>query len=370
MTEKKNTILIVDDEPDMRKVINDILTDAGYDTFLAEDGATALELAKAVGPDLILSDIQMPSMNGYELLNAVKNDTELGKIPFVFMTGVNVATLDLRKGMDLGADDYLTKPFSTEQLLGAVESRLRKQMLWKAFAEKKMTKTQTGFISLLSNELHFLVMDILEHAQSLLAGQDVSASDMETAAKMITRSGKRLGHLHENILYYAMLQIWVKDQETINSMRKEMTPSYLAVLSSIVNENIRSKNREGRIEINCADAALQISPPDFGKITHELIDNACKFSEPESTVRITAAHDEKMLRLTVRDEGRGMTDQEIAQAGSLFSSTTAAQRNSEEGIGLTIAATLTELYGGTIAFTRMAEGGTSVTVSLPIAVMN
>jgi CheY-like chemotaxis protein len=368
MVQHKQKILIVDDEPDMRKVINDVLTEAGYDTYLAENGAHALELASAVVPDLILSDIQMPSMNGYELLNTVKTDPELGKIPFVFMTGVNVGRYDLRKGMDLGADDYLTKPFAVEDLLNAVSIRLRKQELWKSFADSKLTKTQTGFIVLLSNELHILVMDILEHAQSLLAQKDVSPDDVERAAQMITKSGKRLSHLHENILYYSMLQIWVKDPETIAAMREESTPSYLAVLNSILHENPRVKARMNSITVACADAALRISPADFGKIIDELTDNACKFSDPQSPVTISSAVNGTSLTITIRDEGRGITQDEIAQSVSLFHTDRAAQRTTDSGVGLQIAATIAELYGGTLAIAGKPQHGTTVTVTLPIMV--
>lgn len=366
MTASAQKILIVDDEPDMRKVINDVLTEAGYETYLAENGAHALELAAAVVPDLILSDIQMPSMNGYELLNTVKVDQELGKIPFVFMTGVNVGRYDLRKGMDLGADDYLTKPFTVEELLTAVEVRLRKQQLWKSFTNSTLTKTQTGFIVLLSNELHLLVMDILEHAQSLLAGKDVSPADVKTAAQMITRSGKRLGHLHENILYYSMLQIWVKDESTIAAMRNEVTPSSLSVIRSIVNDNVRSKGRLDSVTIDCADVPLRIAPPDFGKIVDEVLDNACKFSDNHSPIGITARVEGNMFRLTVQDDGRGITAEEVALAASLFRTSPPAAFRSEGGVGLTIAATLAELYGGSLTLHRGPLKGTIAALSLPV----
>jgi two-component system sensor histidine kinase/response regulator len=366
MTANAQKILIVDDEPDMRKVINDVLTEAGYETFLAENGAHALELAAAVMPDLILSDIQMPSMNGYELLNNVKVDQELGKIPFVFMTGVNVGRYDLRKGMDLGADDYLTKPFTVEELLTAVEVRLRKQQLRRSFTDSKLTKTQTGFIVLLSNELHLLVMDILEHAQSLLAGKDIAPDDVKAAAQMITRSGKRLGHLHENILYYSMLQIWVKDDATIAAMRNEVTPSSLSVIRSIVMDNVRSKSRQETITIDCADVPLRIAPPDLGKIVDEVLDNACKFSDPHAPIGITARVEGNTFRLTIQDEGRGITAEEISRAASLFRSVAPVPIRTEGGVGLTIAVTLAELYGGTLTLQRGPLKGTIVTVSLPI----
>jgi two-component system sensor histidine kinase/response regulator len=366
MAQHKQKILIVDDEPDMRKVINDILTEAGYETFLAENGMQALELAAAATPDLILSDIQMPSMNGYELLNAVKVDPELGKTPFVFMTGVNVGQFDLRIGMDLGADDYLTKPFAVDDLLNAIRTRLRKQQLWKTFAESKLTTTQTGFIVLLSNELHILVMDILEHAQALTAGDNINPADVKKSAQMITRSGKRLSHLHENILYFSMLQIWIKDPETIAGMRRENTASYLTVLNSILHDNLRVKERAAAISVTGTDAALKISPADFGKIIEEIADNACKFSDPGTPVTFVCSQDATMLHISVQDYGRGMTGEEIAQSASLFH-TSQQQRNTERGIGLTIAATIAELYGGTLSIASMPQKGTTVSVTIPTA---
>jgi CheY-like chemotaxis protein/anti-sigma regulatory factor (Ser/Thr protein kinase) len=367
MNEKKQKILVVDDEQDLRNVINDILLDTGYEPFLAVNGSQGLLMAKEVLPDLILCDIQMPSMNGYELLNAVKMDPELGKIPFVFMTGVNVGQYDLRKGMDLGADDYLTKPFTTEDLIGAIETRLRKKQLWQKFFDSTMEKTHTGFILLLSNELQLLVMDILEHAQSLLTAKNFSPDTVHKAAQMITLSGKRLSHLHENILFYAMLQLWVNDREKIESLRQETTPSYLSVLHSIVRENSRANRRRDSISVTCTDSALQMSPADFGKIINELVDNACKFSLPGGKIDISSEETQQNLLLTIRDDGRGMSKREIDNVKSLFQSTGQSYPLQESGLGLTIVKTIAELYGGYLSIESTENAGTTMKVSLPKA---
>ncbi|MDP1678330.1 MAG: response regulator [Bacteroidota bacterium] len=370
MNEHKQKILVVDDEKDLRNAIDDILTDAGYSTILAGNGSQGLAFAKSEHPDLILCDIQMPSMNGYELLNAVKKEPALSKIPFVFMTGVNVAQFDLRKGMDLGADDYLTKPFSIEDLVSAIETRLRKKQLWHKFIESTIERTQTGFILLLSNELQILVMDILDHAQSLLTVTDGSSDTIHRAATMITASGKRLSHLHENILYYSMLQLWVKDQEKIASLRQETTESYLSVLQSIVTENMRANGRSESFSITCTDASLQISPADFGKVIDELIDNACKFSEPGSNITLSSVETQKEVLLTIRDEGCGMSKQEIDTIQSLLQNEERPFRQQESGLGLTIAKTIAELYGGSLFIESVEKNGTTVIVSLPKALNN
>lgn len=364
---QKKKILIVDDEKDLRNVINVILTECGYISFLAENGKQALELAKTVQPDLILCDIQMPLMNGFEFLHVVKMEPELSKIPFVFMTGVNVGQYDLRKGMNLGADDYLTKPFSTEDLVHAVEARLRKKQLWQTFYDSTVEKTQTGFILLLSNELQILVMDILENAQSLLTVKDIPIETVHKAAEKITISGKRLSRLHENILFYSMLQVWVKDQEKVSTLRQESTSTYLTVLHSIVAENERANGRKESFVISCSDAALQISPADFGKIIDEVVDNACKFSEPDTKIYLSSEETPREVIITIRDEGRGMTNEEIDDIRSLLHEEQLVHRQTESGLGLIIVKTLTELLGGTVVLESVVNQGTTVKISLPKA---
>jgi two-component system sensor histidine kinase/response regulator len=368
MNQAKQKILVVDDEKDLRNVIKDILCDAGYDVILAENGNEGLGLARTVVPDLILCDIQMPAMNGYELLNAVNNQTELKKVPFIFMTGVNTGQYDVRKGMDLGADDYLTKPFSTEDLITAVETRLRKKHAWEKYFSTNIENTRVGFVVLLSNELNLLVMDILEHAQSIVKEKKDTNDTVAHAAQMIGRSGRRLGHLHENILLYAMLQVWVNDEEKITSFRKESMASYLTVLQSVIKENVRANGRLDSFFIDCKDCALQISPPDFGKIVDEVIDNACKFSKPGSRIHITSSASAGNIRLTFKDEGRGMQKEEIASVESLLQKGPAVQHRQESGLGLTIAKTLAELYGGALEIKKSEYTGTIVTVTLPASV--
>ena len=363
MNEHKQKVLVVEDEEDLRNVITTILSDESYEVILAENGFQGLELAKAIIPDLILCDIQMPSMNGYDLLNAVKMEPELGKIPFVFMTGVNTRHFEMRKGMELGADDYLTKPFSTEELLSAVQTRLRKKQSWQKFFDTKVEKIHTGLILLLSNELHMLVMDILEQSQFLLKDKEIPVDMVQRAAQMINNSGKRLSHLHENILLYAMLQLWVGDKEKIASLRKEKTASYVTILNAVIDENIRAHERKHSIEVNCEDVSLQISPAYFGKVIDEIIDNACKFSEPNSSITISSAVNEGNLMIAIRDEGRGMTEEEIENIESLMQNDHPVYKQKDTGLGLTIAKTIVEIHGGTISIESTEKKGTTVVMT-------
>jgi len=119
-------ILIIEDNEDIRENIVEILELANYDVSSAENGKIGVKIAKEVLPDLIICDIMMPELDGFGVLHILSRDEETSHIPFVFLTA-KVEKEDFRKGMNLGADDYITKPFHENELLDAIESRLRKK---------------------------------------------------------------------------------------------------------------------------------------------------------------------------------------------------------------------------------------------------
>lgn len=123
MTMKK--VLLIEDNLEIRENTSEILLLANYDVVTAENGKVGVKLAKEIIPDLIICDIMMPELDGYGVLHILGKDPEMAKIPFIFLTAKTEKS-DIRKGMELGADDYLTKPFDDTELLKAVEARLRK----------------------------------------------------------------------------------------------------------------------------------------------------------------------------------------------------------------------------------------------------
>jgi len=118
-------ILVIEDEPEMRRNITALLRYHGYDPIEADNGRAGVELARRGKPDLILCDVMMPELDGYGVLQALQQDPELALIPFIFLTAKGEKD-DLRSGMDLGADDYLTKPVANADLVRAIEARLRR----------------------------------------------------------------------------------------------------------------------------------------------------------------------------------------------------------------------------------------------------
>jgi YesN/AraC family two-component response regulator len=124
--ESSKKILVIEDDAVTRNLFLEVLEAQGFDTIGAEDGVAGIQKAKEHLPDLVICDIQMPDMDGYTVLARLRQDPHTAIIPFIFLTGSNTQT-DVRKGMELGADDYLTKPSSIEDLLRAIAVRLEKQ---------------------------------------------------------------------------------------------------------------------------------------------------------------------------------------------------------------------------------------------------
>lgn len=123
-------VLVIEDNADIRENVIELIEMAGYEAYGARDGRSGVELATRILPDIILCDIMMPELDGYGVLHLLNKNLETGMIPVIFLTA-KAAHADLRKGMELGADDYLTKPFDDLELLNAIESRLRKKELLK-----------------------------------------------------------------------------------------------------------------------------------------------------------------------------------------------------------------------------------------------
>jgi len=136
---KKTSILIIEDNDDIRESTTEILELANYQVFHADNGKTGVELAVKHLPDIILCDIMMPELDGYGVLFMLGKTPETSAIPFIFLTA-KAERVDMRKGMEMGADDYLTKPFDDVELLNAIESRLQKKEKQEAFYNKSLEK--------------------------------------------------------------------------------------------------------------------------------------------------------------------------------------------------------------------------------------
>jgi DNA-binding NarL/FixJ family response regulator len=132
-------ILVIEDQPVMRRNIQTILEMEGFDVATAENGRTGVEAVKAVPPDLILCDVMMPELDGYGVLAALRQDKGTATIPFIFLTAKGEKA-DLRTGMNLGADDYLAKPVSSDELIAAINARFERQHAHDQHLEKELSE--------------------------------------------------------------------------------------------------------------------------------------------------------------------------------------------------------------------------------------
>ena len=123
-------ILLIEDNPEVRENTSEILSLANYEVLMAENGRVGVDMAQRHKPDLIICDIMMPELDGYGVLHILSKNEQTAAIPFIFLTAKTEKT-DIRKGMNLGADDYLTKPFDDTDLLNAIEARFRKSYMQK-----------------------------------------------------------------------------------------------------------------------------------------------------------------------------------------------------------------------------------------------
>lgn len=139
-------ILLIEDNKDMRENTAEILEFAKYEVLTAKNGKEGVELAQKHRPDLIICDIMMPVLDGYGVLHLLSKDPETASIPFIFLTA-KAERSELRKGMEMGADDYLTKPFDDIELMNAIESRLKKNEL----IRKEFSRSMEGFNDFISN---------------------------------------------------------------------------------------------------------------------------------------------------------------------------------------------------------------------------
>ena len=150
-------ILIIEDNADVRENTADLLELSDYTVQTSSDGTSGIEKARSFNPDLIICDIMMPGIDGYQVLQALQVDSRTAGIPFIFLSA-KADKSDVRKGMNLGADDYLTKPFEEHELLEAIRSRLKRH----DFLHKEFSRDISGFNAFLEEAAAFLNLDFIE----------------------------------------------------------------------------------------------------------------------------------------------------------------------------------------------------------------
>jgi signal transduction histidine kinase len=358
-------ILVIDDEEPLRQVVVMALQEKGYETIEAENGEVGVTLAKKHLPDLILSDINMDKMDGYRTLAALRQDPVTAAVPFIIMTG-QPHTSGMRHGMELGADDYLAKPFTVSALLAAVEARLKKQEALKAMAEKKLADLRSSISMALPHELFTPLSGIVGFAE-IITNEAPSLKPVEISeiGKAILQSAKRLHRLIENFLIYAQIEMIMADPAKEAAINKSYINETKELIEFTARQVADQVNRTTDLRLELTSSGARISDEYLIKILKELLDNAFKFSSAGTPVIISSNTKPKRFCLSVRDFGRGMTPEQIAQIGAYMQFERKIYEQQGSGLGLAITKRLVQIHGGILDIQSEPSKGTTVTVILP-----
>src|SRR6266478_4455744 len=200
------------------------LEQKGFEVLEAENGAAGIEAARKVLPDLVLCDVNMEKVDGYLTLSSLRSEPATASVPFILMTGL-ADHAGMRHGMELGADDYLPKPFTIEALYAAVDARLKKAQALREDAEKKLADLRDNISLMLPHELRTPLNGILAYGEILASEADtLPASEVAEMGQVIHDSGKRLERLIENFLIYAQLELLGSDPQKVSALRAKQTP--------------------------------------------------------------------------------------------------------------------------------------------------
>src|SRR5436190_4271999 len=358
-------ILIIDDEEWLREMMLLALRQHGFEVIEAENGEKGIQIARKELPDLILCDVNMDKVDGYLTLSSLRSEPTTASIPFILMTGL-ADQAGMRHGMELGADDYLPKPFTIEALYAAVDARLKKANAVREEAERKLADLRDNLSMMLPHELRTPLNGILAYGEILVADSATLApKDIADMGQVTYDSGKRLERLIENFLIYAQLELLNSDPQHLHNLLRKQTPSPAPLIEQHARAQAQLAKRPKDLVLELADTPMPISDEYLTKIVDELVQNAFKFSSANTPVRVTLLGSANSVSLIVSDSGRGFSTEHITKVGAYMQFDRKLHEQQGLGLGLTIVRRLTELHSGTLTIQSEKGAGTSVTVKLP-----
>lgn len=358
-------ILIIEDDAMIRQTITEILQSEEFTVITANNGKQGLQRATQELPHLILCDVMMPELNGYEVLEVLRRNQTTATIPLIFLTAL-ADRKDTRRGMELGADDYLIKPCDADELLKAVETRLNKLATVEKQQDEKLQQLRSNISLSLPHELRTYLNSILGFSELLLTQYDfLEPADIRDMVSSIHLAGENLYRITQNFLLYAELELMAyKDKEETQEYRMGDICYSSILVTPVATLRAKQDQRQDDLHLHLEEVGVVMEATRFKKMVEEIIDNAFKFSSPGTPVSVTSRVKNDQFILTIRDRGRGMTSKQIAQIGAYMQFERKVYEQQGTGLGLTIAKRLAELYGGQFHLESTPGAGTTVEVSL------
>jgi signal transduction histidine kinase len=361
-------ILVVEDNTSLLEGLRELLEISGYRALTAADAFDALELLQAHRPDLIVSDIMMPGIDGYELYERVRQRPELLDVPFIFLTARGEKA-DIRRGKELGADDYITKPFEEEDLLIAVRAKLARSQALRGQREEQFSDLKRSILATLSHEFRTPLTYIINYSD--LLGKESSELSSEEFKQFMQGIRKGAERLHRLVLdFITLVELQTGEAESAYHLRRRVIDDVSPWLRTVAKRHKKlAKERGLGLILQVPDGLPPIVADEIylSNAIGRLVDNAIKFSKKDSTgVQFRAAEREGRLVIEVEDTGVGIRQNEL---GSLFNVFRQVDRSKQEqqgtGSGLAICKGIVDLHGGRVGATSQLGVGSTFWIELP-----
>lgn len=365
-------ILIIEDEEIIRNELMDWLRFDGYDVHGAEDGVEGLRTAQEEHPDLIICDIRMPNMDGYSVLFEIRSDARLTHTPFIFLTA-NDSREAFRRGMDLGADDYLTKPFTHAEVMSAVESRLamhekktarvatQYHKLQQALEEEKEKQVfKSRLVAMFSHDFRN-PLAVISSAATLMRDFDDRIDQPMRMKKLnrIINSSKLLTQMLEEMLLVAEME---SGQFEVEHIEMDISAFFRGIVDEF--QDIHAETHRLIFQTN-TDRYIPADPTLLRQIAANLISNAAKYSPDGSEILVELCLTADAMEFVVEDAGIGIPDEDIPHLFTPFYRAKNAKEHKGTGLGLAITKQAVDLCEGEISVESIIGEGSRFVVRIP-----
>jgi len=356
-------ILIVDDTEDNREVLAEMLNAKGYDTQIAVDGMDGLDAIERELPDLILLDVGMPRMNGFQVAQVLKSDEATRHIPIIFIssqTGVN----DKVRAFEVGGVDYITKPFQLQEVLARVESQLMMAQQRKEIQALSAHKDE--LIRIVSHDLQNPIGIITGYAHLLIEEVQMiapEATHLVTWLETITESADYMMSIVENLLDVARIERGLPlmfQSLSVNDLLDQAFRSFQLMA------------QDKGIQLNFSplkqDVIIEVDKSRIQQVIHNLLSNAIKYTPSGGVVTLAAHMTDSLVKIDVADTGLGIPEKDLPHIFEQFYriNTIEHRESKGTGLGLTVAKGIVEQHGGQITVSSQVGQGSLFTVSLPL----
>lgn len=358
-------VLVVEDDEPLREGLVHILESAGYEVMTATNGAEGLRALIEQRPDIVVSDIVMPVMDGYEFLRATRQLSYGATIPFLFLTA-RTAKEDVRLAKQIGVEDYLPKPFEPEDLIVAIENALRRSAAMRSERDTYLAEMQRRILSMLQEEFRTPLSLVLGYAELLQETPDsrLNSNLVHDHLQGILAGGRRLQLLIENFLLLARL-------ESSRALEQPIQPFNPVKALRAVQRKYQKPAREAGLELVLLDTSCDAKVnADINLVVEalsRLVDNAIRFSRPESRqVRLRLEERNGGVAFIVEDEGQGISREELPYLFDAFYQADRQKRQQQgSGLSLALAREIARRYGGQLSVDTQPGVGSTFTIWLP-----